>query len=234
MLVAASELSEILASWELEPDVTFLRSSYHEIYRVRRQKKNGYLRITPNIRSLDEVRSELEWIDDLRAHDMPVVTALPNRLGSKMEHRELLAGPMTAVLFEEAPGRLASKQRDFNIPVIESWAKLMKDLHQHAKNFRPTGARRSSWESDSVTKIAIQQAKISTEAEAKFFLNCIARHAGPQNNTADLILTHCDLHLGNLSITEDQQVWAFDFDDSCYHFRSHDVAVALVSIHKAA
>ncbi len=234
-LATPAEFGDILASWALDADFEALRSSWHRVFRARRNGELVYLRLTPLPRRPDEVRAELEWMESLRAQGLPVVGVCRNRSGENFELRRLRAGEVGVSCFEAAPGRLTEKGRDYREPVVENWARLLAGLHEHARSFAPRHptARRRPWFEDSVLKIALEAARDSTEPEAAPFRKLVDRFR-ELGRTRPVLLSHADLHLGNLSVTPDDALHVFDFDDACYHFPEHDVAVALVSIRKAA
>jgi Ser/Thr protein kinase RdoA (MazF antagonist) len=236
MLASPQELQEILESWELEPTCEPLRSSWHNIFRVRREGRCLYLRITPSLRNPDEVLAELEWMQQLERDGLPVVKVHRHSSGDLMQRRQLASGLVSVCCFEEAPGRLTQKHLDFRAPVIKNWATLLFQLHEQARAYLPAHptARRPLWHQDSVLQVAVGEARLSEEPEAPVFLRLIDRFRGAEAGS-ELTLTHADLHFGNLTINESNDaLYAFDFDDACYHFPEHDVAVALVSIRKAA
>lgn len=235
MLGLPHEIDAILRAWKLDPSYEALRSSWHNVLKTSDRGEAFYLRITPSLRDPAEIRAEIDWMVDLLKHRIPVVRVRTLPSGEMQQNCHLQAGPVTVACFAEALGRLTQKRLDFRAPVIKNWAKLLGQLHDHARIYispHPE-ARRPRWDEDAVLKIALDEARQSGEPEAQPFLELI-RHFQKVATPEKIILTHADLHFGNLSITPDDSLTAFDFDDACYHFPEHDVAVALISIRKAA
>lgn len=235
-LISPDEITNVLESWDLEPHYESIRSSWHNVLRVHKGAENFYLRITPNIRHPNEILAELEWMQDLNSQGIPVVKVIEDRSGEILQSRNLKSGLVSICCFQEAFGRPTQKDMDFREPVIENWAKLLLKLHSHAKSYtaKSTQARRSTWDKDAILQIALREAESSTESEAAAFIKII-KHFQSLGQGSSLILTHGDLHFGNMTLNEKtDDLCAFDFDDACYHFPEHDVAVALVSIRKAA
>jgi Ser/Thr protein kinase RdoA (MazF antagonist) len=236
MIAKPDEVQRILDSWELGPAYEAIRSSWHDVFKTWKQGNCFYLRISPALRPSLEIAAELEWVQSLGRAGLPVAQALPHPSGELLQICELESGPVTVACFAEAPGRLTEKALDFRAPVMKNWALLLTKLHTHARTFKPVHptARRPTWDKDPVVKLAVQEAEVSGEAEAPLFLGMV-EHFRKAAFTQPLILCHADLHFGNMTIVEEANTLsAFDFDDSCYHFPEHDLAVALVSIRKAA
>jgi Ser/Thr protein kinase RdoA (MazF antagonist) len=136
--------------------------------------------------------------------------------------------------FTAAPGRPGRKPDDYADPVLDSWAQLLGDLHRHARA-HPGHARggRRPWHDDRVFLTA-REARDHRVAPAQAMLGQVEAWLRGLPAPSEVYgITHADLHLGNLNVSDTGAVTAFDFDDACVHFYLHDVAVGVTSIRKA-
>lgn len=220
--------------WELEAPV-LVRASSNHVYRCFRRGAVVYLRITAqDHRSADEVLAETAWMNSLVEAGLPVVRPLTSGAGRLVEPLLWQGRSAVAICCEAAPGRQADKRRDYTAAVVDSWARLLADLHRHARAYLPDGPqRRPSWDQDRVLQTALAADDAETAFAQRRLRELMSWMRGLATDRDSFGLTHADLHLRNLSV-HGAGVATFDFDDACYHWFAHDLAVGLTSIRKAA
>ncbi len=226
---------DLFAPWQIDPGAPpeLVRRSSNEVFRARRDGRTVYLRVTPaSYRTAREVQGEIDWMHDLAGAGLRVARPIRSTAGRLCEQGRVAGDPVFLTCLQEAPGRPAEKPADYRPEVIASWATLLADLHMHAS--RRTGpSGRGNWDEDRVFQIALQAHDPATAPAQKALRTLVTWMQGLATGRDVFGLTHADLHLGNLSV-DDDQVTAFDFDDACHHWYLHDVAVAVTSIRKAA
>lgn len=235
--------SPLEALFELDPGapLPLVRRSSNEVFRGRRRGQEVYLRITPpGHRSRQEVLAEVTWMQALAEAGVRVVAPIPSAAGRLVEETawcgeddEGCRRVVCAVAFTAAPGRLARKPDDYAPAILDSWARLLADLHRHARDHRPRGsAARQRWDQDRVFVTASQDDAPETRLAQQHLGDLVGWMRGLDTAPDSFGLTHADLHLGNLNVAE-EVVTAFDFDDACHHWFAHDLGVAVTSIRKA-
>jgi Ser/Thr protein kinase RdoA (MazF antagonist) len=227
-----------LAPFELDPAPTLVRQAANEVYRGRRRGEEVYARITfADHRARGEVEAELDWLQALHEDGAAVVRPLLSRGGRLVEEIRWRGQTAFVVCTAAAPGRHAEKPRDFTPAVVEGWATLLADLHRHARGHAPRpGARRPPWHADRVLEVALADDAPETRPAQERLRALVAWLRGLDADPEAFGLTHADLHLGNVTVTLEggaAHVTAFDFDDACYHWFVHDLAVGVTSIRKA-
>ena len=194
-----------------------------------------YLRTTPTQhRDLPQVSAEIVWMKRLADAGVAVVRPMPP-LGRGDEALVFEESNQLSIATIEAPGRAAQKPADYRPEVIESWARLLGELHRHA-HLCPPGRR--LWHEDPVVQMAHSARHPDTAFAQEVFADLTARMMRLPTHSVDgpafFGATHADLHLNNLFVQDNGAATAFDFDDACQHWFVHDVAVAVATLRKAA
>lgn len=217
--------------WGLDDSPELVRRASNEVYRANKQGREVYLRITaPEHRAQHEIEAEVEWMASLHASGLHVVAPIASQRGRNVE--VLGDNAAFAVVFEKGPGRQAHKVKDYTPEIAKEWGRLLAGLQKHSRTFRPK-FRRPQWNEDRVFHLALNVARIGHEIEHRSLLEITDRLQTLSKAPEVFGLSHADLHQGNLTV-DGHQIYAFDFDDSCYHWFDHDVAVGVVSIRKSA
>jgi Ser/Thr protein kinase RdoA (MazF antagonist) len=223
-----------MKSWSLDSTPVLIRQSANEVYRASLRGEEVYVRVTfAEHRSREEIEAEVEWMLALRAASLSVVRPVVSQNGRYVEESRVGDRLGFVIVLARAPGRWAQKPRDCTPAIARNWGRLMADFHRQSQTYCPAGqARRPSWVDDQVFQLARQAAETGSQQEHVVFRQSVERLRTLDRSPDTFGLTHADLHLGNLSV-DGEQVTAFDFDDACYHWFAHDVAVAVTSLRKA-
>lgn len=234
-------LDGIRSSWfpaEHELSVTLIAVSENATFRVSREgspvlvvrvHRPGY------IANLDDVRSELLWVESLRS-DTAVRTPAPVR-GVDRELVQTFPGTdgasWTAVAFEFVAGRILEEEVDPS-HFLEI-GRLTATLHGHARTWTPpTGFRRFEWGlSDMVGPQARwgdwRAAELNQrERQTLEHAEAAARKdlAGLGRDRRDWGLVHSDLRPSNIMVDRGE-LTVIDFDDCGYSWFLYDFASAL-------
>ncbi|KAA9105531.1 phosphotransferase enzyme family protein [Microbacterium rhizomatis] len=184
---------------------------------------------------LDNVRSELMWVESLRS-ETDIRTPAPVR-GVDGELVQSFPGAgetaWTAVAFEFVSGRILEDQVDLSHFV--EIGRLTATLHRHARAWTaPAGFRRFEWDLRDMVgvdarwgdwraaELSPQEVRTLERAEAS------ARGvlAGMGRDRGDWGLIHSDLRPSNIMI-ESGELTVIDFDDCGYSWFLYDFASAL-------
>lgn len=228
---------DLFAPWQLDAAPTLIREAANAVFVGTRAGETVYVRLTTlDHRDEREVQAEATWMRELADAGLRVVRPLGSRGGRLVEPARWRGSPALTIALTAAPGRHARKPDDFTPPVLASWAELLVGLHAHARAVRPheRGGRRE-WHADRVFVTAMDATAPETRDAQRVLRDLVLWLRALPRDDRSYGLTHADLHLGNLSVTngDDAHVTAFDFDDACVHWFAHDVAVAVTSIRKA-
>jgi len=195
--------------------------------------------------AIDEIDSELAWIEALRA-DHVIATAAP-QLGADGSFVQTLPSPSRrparhAVVFERLPGREPDSGSDAD-PWFERLGFLTARMHAHARAWvLPQGFCRKSWDLDAMIGpyaywgdwragrgLDAQGAAVIELALAEIRA-CLQRYGrGP----ARFGLIHADLRLANL-LADGDDLRIIDFDDCGFSWFMYDFATAVSFIEHEA
>lgn len=222
-------LNLVKEKWGLTLEPTFHRHVANDIYFSKIGDLEVVLRITSDTqRSQQEIQSELDWINDLRANSIRVCeTVLSN---TKKEIETFIEADQTfhVVVFKKISGARVEDE-NLNEDIVHSWATQLAKMNQLSETYAPPGFRRRRWDEDSTYLKALTALNETSEKIKNESLKVFQwmKNRAPQRNEFGLI--HADLHLGNF-FYDQGQITVFDFDDSCYHWFMYDLAVPLLTL----
>ena len=235
-----NRLREALPGWGLGPDAplrlltisenaTFLaedESGAPVVFRVHR----------PDYHRRDEIRSELAWVEALRANG---VAATPEPL--RMKNGDLLGGFddgghwRNVAAFEFMSGREPEPGTDL-APWFRALGKITAGLHQHARAWRPgAGFARKTWDFDAMLGDrplwGDWRHGLGLDAQGRAVLgraaNVLKSRVSAYGASADRFgLIHADLRLANL-LVDGERLGVIDFDDCGFSWFLYDFAAAV-------
>ncbi len=219
------------------------RELWNTIFEVRTADGGRYaLRINrPGYRTETEIRSELLWLDAIRAEtDLVVPRAVPTRDGNLAVTNHLDGEARYAALFTWLPGRHVAHTSQPSRRSAYLLGRTTARLHNHADTFRPPenfsttrfdricalGERsrgsRSAIHSDEPNEILTPERKARLRAAAAEIQEETNRlYANPSG----LRFLHADMHFGNVKLI-DGDMGVLDFDDSLWCFPVQDIGIA--------
>lgn len=190
----------------------------------------------PGYHDPDEIRSELDWILDLRRHGI-VATPKPLRLadGTYIGRMQAAGDIRHVVGFEFMSGAEPSTD-DGIVPAFGELGAISARLHRHAQSWRrPHGFRRKTWNYRSMFGSAPLwgdwRAAIGLDASGEAVLARASRAletflAGFGEGPERFGLVHADLRLANLLVDGDR-LGVIDFDDCGFSWFVYDFAAAV-------
>jgi len=188
--------------------------------------------------SLEEIRSELQWILALR-REAVVETALP-LAGSDGEWVQLLASPAGraerhAVAFERLPGQEPDPNRDV-AQWFEKLGALTARMHAHARSWTlPAGFRRKRWDVDDMVGprahwgpwgAALGLSEQGAQCIERALVMIRRRLNRFGRGAQQFGLVHADLRLANL-LVDGTHLRIIDFDDCGFSWFLYDFAAAI-------
>ena len=228
-----ADLEYLAKKWDLAEDIKFYRRVANFVYFAKHNGTQVVLRLTEaNRRDESEIKSELDWINYLHVNGLPVANPIRNREQNLIE---TTPGPVKyhACLFSWAVGSELHKLDPLNEAFIRTWGRYLGKMNRLAKSYSPSEKikPRGDWDKDSVFLMALESLEPSDKIPFQRF-NDLTKWLGTLPKTPDSYgLIHADLHHGNFHV-QGEQIMAFDFDDSCFHWFVYDLIPALYSIEK--
>jgi len=225
-----------LAQYDLEVERTVLISTdTNLIYKVRTTDGQRYvLRLAnPGWRTRANAESEVMWLDALaRDTDIPV----PRILRSK--NQEAVVGATEnqhALLMTWLPGMLLGKR--LTEANLFKMGELFGKLHLHADTWKaPEGFAphrfdgfMSRGERDTLaTEVCLAQFP-TQQRESITRMRTLVETAYAAQSPKDLCVIHCDLWHDNIKVFKGELA-PFDFEDTIWGYRLHDLAMALLDL----
>ena len=212
------------------------------IYRVRTEDGRQFaLRIAnPNWRGVDTAVSEALWLDALaRDTDIPVPQMLRTPAGDAVVFPQAAGAPTDrhAVLMSWLPGVLLGKR--LTAKNITKMGELFAKLHQHGANWQPpagfTTKKFDQYLSRGEENALFAEASLAVyDAQTETTLRQMSEAVSQTYaalDPADLRVIHCDLWHDNINIYRGQ-LTPFDFEDTIWGYRLHDMAMALLDLYE--
>ncbi len=200
-----------------------------DVYVVETKNEQYILRVSHHHwRSQADIQFELELLDFLHQHFLPVAYPLKTKDGRLFVVIHALEGDRYAALFPYAEGKVPLG--DFNITQSEHLGETLGKLHQTAINFRSQAQRQpltlQYLLDDSFDIIApfLQH----RSCDLNYLQGAIAKIKQQLQNLSQEppLWGICwgDPHSGNVHFTADNRLTLFDFDQCGYGWRAFDLA----------
>lgn len=230
-LSAAALTERVLSQYDLGciKYCQFWNRGLSDIYLVETQASKYVLRIShAHWRSSSEVCFELDWLDFLQKHRIPVAYPLRTRQGDLMIELAAPEGIRCAALFIYAPGTIPLG--DLSINQAFHLGKMLGHIHTLSQQFQSPHSRPDltlnylldeAWEHIH----PFLQHRLSDLNYLKRQISKLHDQLKNLPNTQPY-WTVCwgDPHSGNVHFTLDHQLTLFDFDQCGYGWRSFDIA----------
>jgi Ser/Thr protein kinase RdoA (MazF antagonist) len=207
----------------------FWHRGLSDIYLIETAHKSYILKISHHHwRSQSEIQFELEFLDFLNRHDLPIASPLKTKSGELCVTIHAVEGDRYAALFPYAPGEIP--QGDLNLEQSVIMGETLGRLHQTSLQFRNRTPRQclnlKYLLDDSVATI---DPYLRNNTQDRFYLRETIDQIKQQLNclrkTAPLwSVCWGDPHSGNVHFTTDNQITLFDFDQCGYGWRVFDLA----------
>lgn len=239
VLASSALISKVLNQYDIDPVTScqFWHRGLSDVYLVETQTKQYILRVShAHWRSRSEIDFELELLDFLHHHYIPVAYPLRTKTGQLVIPIQALEGQRYAALFIYAPGNVAIG--DLNLTQSFSLGETVAKLHQIAQQFTTQAERQPLTLAyllhDSFQAIAPFLHQRS--ADLAYFTEVVDQlHQQLHRFPIEAPLWGVcwgDPHSGNVHFTPDQQLMLFDFDQCGYGWRIFEIAKFLqVALH---
>ncbi|MBL0385200.1 phosphotransferase [Tumebacillus sp. ITR2] len=198
------------------------------VYEFHRDNHAYILKVTHTIRrSVNYLLGELEWLNHLVDGGVSASRCIPSTNGNLVEVIEENDGhSFLAMAYEKAPGTRVPKEQ-WGPNLFREWGRVIGRMHKLTQTYelRDPALKRQEWYEEECLQLRKYLADDpEVIAAGEELLQRI--HKLPQDATS-YGLCHTDLHQGNLHVTEDDSIVAFDFDDCGYNWFANDVAIIL-------
>lgn len=233
----SSILKEQLKSiWSLQGEPAFHRRVANFVYFSKLESRDVVLRLTEEThRGFEEIVSELDWMAYLSQGGLKIaapIRGLDGKFVFKVQDSDRKT--YIAALFEKAPGHSLKDETHISHEMIVGWGQFIGQLHKLTRQYKPSaGVKiRQNWETDQNLKMALLSCEIEDEKPYWRMHEVLGWMRSLPQPAESFGLIHCDLHSGNFFV-DNNQITAFDFDDSCHHWFIYDLVPALNSISDA-
>lgn len=179
-------------------------------------------------RTLEQVISELDFVNFLANYDAPVSTPILSKNQKLVEEVLCQDGTyFTISVFTRAPGEKPNRTMQ-SAEFFENYGRTIGCFHWLTKMYQPGigVTKRFKWDEDPLFKNAhlYLQAEDSIILERFYGLIEEMNQLPVSNHNYGLI--HTDIHMGNFFV-KDNELSVFDFDDCSYMWFVSDIAIAL-------
>ncbi len=207
----------------------FWHRGLSDVYSVKTQTTRYFLRIShQHWRCQDEIKFEVELLDFLHRHQLPVADPIRTTDGRLFIEINAPEGKRYAVLFVNAPGQIAIG--DLNVNQSFKLGETVAKIHQVSLNFKPT-VQRQPLTLDYLLEsslVAITPYLKNRSQDLNYLVEVVFQLETQLENLPKIppLWGICwgDPHSGNAHFTTDDQITLFDFDQCGYGWRSFDIA----------
>ena len=223
---------QALSRWRIKGRPRLLSKRENYIYEVDRNGLPYILRVTEDSHhSIERISSALDWIEFLASHRLTIAAPIRSNSGRLIETISTTHAKFHATLFQKAPGQRFDLQKHWNSEFHRNLGAFIGQMHALTKSYNPPkrAARRIVWFEDPVLVYPeLYLPKDDTVAWRE--LKEVLEWARSLPMTSDSFgLVHTDLHHSNYFVDKKNQITAFDFDETKYHWFAYDLAVPLFS-----
>ncbi|MFS0855960.1 phosphotransferase enzyme family protein [Paenibacillus taichungensis] len=210
-------------------ELTFIGGFQNFIYSYTHDELKYILRFTPStLRTSEGLAAEMDWIHYLSESGIAVSEPISSING---EYCELVQGnkmDFYVTSFKHAPGRKIGYPECLGNSILyEECGRITGRLHELAKLYNPTIAKRHTWEFNEY----LLRAKDYLPSELQPILIALdelkVQLASLPVNADNFGLIHGDINVGNFTIDEAGGLTLFDFDECQYSWYVEDIAIQL-------
>src|SRR5438094_2728283 len=155
----AAHFEAVKGFWRIRAEPRFIRAIVNFVYAVELEGTEWVLRLTcANRRSIDELASELDWIQFLSANGQSVAYPLPSLRGNLVERLSGGGGDYYAAVFRKAPGHSLRQLTDFSDTVVGAWGAYIGRLHALTQRYQVPNEtkKRADWRSELTLQVALR------------------------------------------------------------------------------
>jgi Ser/Thr protein kinase RdoA (MazF antagonist) len=234
-------VAPLLAQYPFETErADLISSATNMIYRVRAEDGALYVLrlVVPNWRTEENLRAEVLWLGALaRDTDIPVPRIVPTKEGNRVAYVDCSweTAPRRGIVMSYLPGTLLGKcLTEANLVKM---GELFGRLHLHGASWQPPpdfpalkfDRYLSRGEPERLFSPEVQEGIAPHQRAA---LGCMRKRVQQEYRSLDpddLRVIHCDLWHENIKVYRGQLA-PFDFEDTIWGYRLHDIAMAMLDL----
>ena len=226
------QIVQLAASqWEAKSKIELLDDVANYVYQFQGDDGWRILRITHSThRSENQIHAELDWINYLFGHGVPIALPLKSKNQHLTEMFPVKDSYFTAVVFEFAPGQFVKEDdpATWNRDLFFQLGAIMGRIHRVSKDYNPVylPEQRPVWQEDTLIKNAreILPTELNNAVdEMEAILQQFNQFPLTRDNYG---LIHSDVNPTNFHVS-DGKITLFDFDDCAYNWFINDIAVVI-------
>jgi len=217
--------------WSASGKIELLDNVANFVYQFQSEGKWKILRITHSShRSEDQILAELDWVNFLDEHAVPVARPCLSKNQQLTETYPVGDTYFTAVVFEFAAGQLIENAdpAEWNPGLFHSMGSIIGSMHRVAKVYHPAhlSQRRPHWYEDDQILNARQYLPPEQLQAADELEEILQQFSQLPKSPDDYGLIHSDVNPTNFHV-DNGKITLFDFDDCAYNWFVNDIAVAM-------
>lgn len=211
--------TKLAETFGLDPETKkFLGGFHNVVYELEGASGPRVLRISETEhRTRQELFAEIEWVNYLADHNMPLTRMLRSEDGNFVASES----SFNAVLLAKADGEFLTPEMMLETP--EQLGRILGQMHRLSEGFRPKSPRfrwnKSSFITDPTSDDLYAH-------QTRFQALCSKLESLPETEST-FGMTHNDIHRGNF-VRNGQEVTIFDTDDCCLQYYLSDVAMVFL------
>jgi Ser/Thr protein kinase RdoA (MazF antagonist) len=231
MLLNDKLVSAAAAQWSASGKIELLDNVANFVYQFQSGHHWKILRITHNShRSEEQIIAELDWVNFLAEHAVPVAQACLSKNQRFTETFPVGDSYFTAAAFEFAPGQLIENAdpSEWNPTLFQNLGRIMGKLHKATKEYAPLHLKqkRKHWYEDDLIQHASDYLPVDQQSAAQELAEIMEQFNQLETNRDQYGLVHNDVNPTNFHV-DNGRITIFDFDDCAYNWFINDVAVAM-------
>ncbi len=226
--ITESVFKKIAGLYGIKPkQLSFLGGFDSLVFTFERSERRYVLRILQDPRRQKSlVRGELDWVQHLIRNGVPAMRPILSDMGNLIEIvPDSHGGNFLCVAFERAQGGEIRKAH-LGESLFRNYGRLLGSMHAATKSYIPRDPtwRRPAWDSPGAISAEIEM-PLGQEDVMEKYHKLKDRLSRLPREPESFGLIHTDVHIGNLSITEDLKLSVFDFAECCYGHFIYDIAM---------
>jgi Ser/Thr protein kinase RdoA (MazF antagonist) len=217
--------------WSATGKIELLDNVANFVYQFQSGNQWKILRITHcSHRSEDDIIAELDWVNFLHDHGVPVARPYPSTNQRFTETFQVQDSYFTAVAFEFALGQLieSADPGQWNPDLFKSLGRIMGRMHKATKEYNPQhlNQKRLHWYEDDLIRNAATYLPIDQQQAAQELAEIVEQFNQLDASIDHYGLVHSDVNPTNFHV-DNGKITLFDFDDCAYNWFINDIAVAM-------
>ncbi len=224
-------VSKAVSQWYSRGKIELLDNVSNFVYQFQSGQQWKILRITHSShRSEDQIIAELDWVNFLAEHAIPVAQPCLSKYQQLTETFSVGETYFTAAVFEFAPGQLIENAdpAEWNSSLFQSLGGMLGKIHSATKAYHPQHLKekRQHWYEDDLFQNKRDYLPPDQLAAADELDDILTQFSQLPASQDDYGLVHNDVNPTNFHLQQGK-ITLFDFDDCAYNWFINDIAVAM-------